>query len=99
MVAEWSQMMTGEGHTPLKETMSVMGIPVIDKNQFRRTEHDIGEWWTSRLEEAMLKAGREEKHLAEERGDYHHGVPAITVIVDGGWSKRSHKHSKVWCCY
>ena len=31
--------------------------------------------------------------LAEERGDYHDGVPAITVIVDGGWSKRSHKHS------
>ena len=21
------------------------------------------------------------------------GYPAITVIVDGGWSKRSHKHS------
>ena len=33
------------------------------------------------------------KRLAEERGDYHQGVPAITVIVDGGWSKRSHKHS------
>lgn len=29
----------------------------------------------------------------EERGDYHQGVPAITVIVHGGWSKRSHKHS------
>ena len=23
----------------------------------------------------------------------HQGVPAITVIVDGGWSKRSHCHS------
>ena len=38
----------------------------------------------------MLEAGREEKKLAEERGDYHQKVP---VIVDGGWSKRSHKHS------
>ena len=27
------------------------------------------------------------------RGSYHDGVPAITVIVDGGWCKRSHKHS------
>ena len=29
-------------------------------------------------------------------GDYHDGVPAIcaiTVIVDGGWSKRSHRRS------
>ena len=31
--------------------------------------------------------------MAEERGEYHEGVPAITVIVDGGWSKRSHKLS------
>ena len=29
----------------------------------------------------------------EIRGDLHHGVPAITVIVDSGWSTRSHKHS------
>lgn len=25
-----------------------------------------------------------------ERGSFHEGVPAITVIVDGGWSKRSY---------
>ena len=41
----------------------------------------------------MLEAGREENRLVEERGDFHHGVPAITVVVDGGWSKRSHEHS------
>ena len=41
----------------------------------------------------MAEAGREEKRLAEERGSYHEGVPTITVVVDGGWSKRSHKHS------
>ncbi len=38
-------------------------------------------------------SGKEEKRLAEERGSYHDGVPAIFVVVDGGWSKRSHKHS------
>ena len=41
----------------------------------------------------MAEAGREEKRLAEERENFHEGVPAITVIVDGGWSKHSHKHS------
>ena len=41
----------------------------------------------------MQEAGKKEKRLAEERGDYNEGVPAITVIVDGGWSKRSHPHS------
>ena len=28
-----------------------------------------------------------------EKGSYHQGVPAITVVVDGGWSKCTHKHS------
>ena len=27
----------------------------------------------------MIEAGKEEKRLAEERGDFHEGVPAITV--------------------
>ena len=45
------------------------------------------------MEKAILEAGKEEKRLAEEWGDYHQGVPAITVIVDGGWSKCYHKHS------
>ena len=46
-----------------------------------------------KLAESMIEAGREEKRLAQERGSYHEGVPAITVVLDGGWSKRSHKHS------
>ena len=41
----------------------------------------------------MKEAGKEEKRLAEERGSFHDGVPAISIIVDGGWCKRSHKHS------
>ncbi|XP_053403226.1 uncharacterized protein LOC128558323 [Mercenaria mercenaria] len=39
----------------------------------------------------MSRSGAEEKRLAIERGDFSDGVPAITVICDGGWSKRSHK--------
>ena len=37
--------------------------------------------------ESMIDAGKMEKRLAEVRGSYHDGVPAITVIVDGGWCK------------
>lgn len=39
----------------------------------------------------MLEAGREEKRLGKESDDYHQGLLAITIIVDGVWSKRSHK--------
>ena len=93
LAAVWGQMTIGGGYTHLKDTMSVLGIPAISKTSFIRTERDIGDLWEREMEKAMLDAGKEEKRLAEERGDLHHGVPAITVIVDGGWSKRSHKHS------
>ena len=56
----------------------------MTKKTFMATERDIGEWWRSMLEEEMIKVGKEEKRLAEQRNDFHQGVPAITVIVDGG---------------
>ena len=28
-----------------------------------------------------------------EKGSYHNGIPAITVVVDAGWSKRNHNNS------
>lgn len=65
----------------------------MTKRTFIHTEREIGEWWEQRLQEYMLEAGREEKCLAIAENRYHQEVPAITVIVDGGWSKRSHKHS------
>ena len=86
-------MATGGGHSRLEETMAVMGVPVMTKSSFISIERGIGEEWKQKLIDSMAEAGREEKQLAEERGDYHEGVPSITVVVDGGWSKRSHKHS------
>ena len=44
------------------------------------------------MSDNLLDAGKEERDLAIANGEYHCGVPAITVVLDGGWSKRSHKH-------
>ena len=93
LAAVWGQMATGGGHSRLQETMSILGVPVLTKSAFIHSERGIGEWWRKELEASMAEAGREEKQLAIARGEYHDGVPAITVIVDGGWRKRSHKHS------
>ena len=41
----------------------------------------------------MLAAGKIERELAIQKNSYHQGVPAITVIVDACWSKRTHKHT------
>ena len=93
LAAVWGQLATGGGHAPLQESMSVIGIPVMTKSTFIRTEREIGAWWGVKLQEYMAEAGAEEKRIAIEQNEYHQGVPAITVIVDGGWSKRAHKHS------
>jgi len=41
----------------------------------------------------MKAAGREEKQHVIEQNSNHQDVTAISVIIDGGWSNRSHKHS------
>jgi len=41
----------------------------------------------------MQAAGRTKCELAMLENGYHDGVPAITVRVDAGRSKRTHKHS------
>ena len=45
------------------------------------------------LGERTLQTRQEEKQLAMKHNEYHQRVPSITVMVDGGWSKKSHKHS------
>ena len=41
----------------------------------------------------MVKTERQDKQITTQNSDYHEGVPAITAVVDGGWSKRSHELS------
>ena len=62
------------------------------KPTFIEIERLLGSSFKAYLGELMLQAGQEEKQLAIENNEYHQNVPLITVIVDGGWSKRSHKH-------
>ena len=93
LAAVWGQMTTGGGFNTLEESLSVLNVPVMTKRSFVHTEQVIGKWWWSVLEESMKAAGREERQIAISKRQHHHHVPAITVIVDAGWSKRAHKHS------
>lgn len=95
LAAVWGQMSTGGGFATLRESMSALGVPVMTKKSFIETERTLGSWWWKALEESMEAAGKEEKELAIARKDFHQDIPAITVIVDGGWSKRSLKHSYI----
>ena len=92
VAATWGQMSTGGGHSRLEESMAVLGVPVMTKKAFMAAEWRIWEWWQTLLQKSMKVAGEEEKVIALAKNPVRtqHGIPAITVIVDGGWSKRAH---------
>ena len=84
------QISTGGGAAHLQEQMANVGVPGLSKNTFTRLERKLGKMMEEEMSQELLKAGEEERALATESLD---GVPAISVVVDAGWSKRSHKHS------
>ena len=88
-----SQMSTGGGKSRLNKVLITMGVPGMGKRMFAETERFLGEAMKQQLLQSMAKAGCGEKEQAISNNHYHQGVPSITVVVDGGWSKRTHKHS------
>ena len=83
----------GGGASSLNETMGTMNMNSIKQTSFCKIEEEISKWWQEALETALIEDGKEERKLAIENNSFHEGVPAITVICDGGWSKRTHKHT------
>ena len=92
IAAVWGFMAMGGGHSNMKEILSVLNIPSPDKNTFKKIEEQIGSVWKEAITADMLEAGQEERRLAVAAGEIDQGVPAINVIVDGGWSMRSNQH-------
>ena len=87
------QIATGGGGNHLQEQLSSMNIPPLSPQKFIQFEKDLGIAFESLVTQELLAAGQEEYKHAIATNTTFEGVPACTVVVDGGWSKRSHKHS------
>ena len=91
------------GAEHLEEQLASLQIPSVTKATFIQLEHHLGTVFEQIVSDNLLAAGKEERNLAIANDEYHGGVPAIIVVVDGGWSKRFHKHSynakQIWCGY
>lgn len=48
--------------------------------------------WEQHLLAKMTAAGQRERDIAIAKGDVENGIPFISVIGDGGWSKRTYGH-------
>ena len=91
--AVWGTVSSGGGCSNLNEMLGTMNMPPMSEAMFTSLEEKIGLWWHEVIKQEMAKAGAEERRIAIEKGNYHQGVPAISVVCDGGWSKRTHKHT------
>lgn len=64
----------------MTELLGTIGVPGISAGMYTNSERTIGSMWAPCLQKDMMAAGVEERRLAIERGDFHQGVPAITVV-------------------
>lgn len=82
----------GAGFSNLQELTAVVGIPCMSSRQYSKSHEKACEWWDRTKVNAISEAAQEEAELAKVAGDVDKdGVPMITVVADGCWSKRSYK--------
>lgn len=82
---------TGQGHSQFS---AILDMPCMSNKTYQK-EHEFVENKTQLTTwESIEEAGKEEARLAIENGEVNsNGVPLITVVADGAWSKRSYKHN------
>ena len=91
--ATLGQIATGGGADHLKEQLACIQVPSQSTPSFINLDCTMGATFEAVVITQLLTAGKMERQLTTAQGNYHNGVPAITVVVYAGWSKRSHKHS------
>ena len=83
------QISTGGGSSYLEKQMATIQVPSMRTPVFVNIERSLGNVFNDMVVEGWLSAGKEERQFAINNGLYHHRIyPAVTVVVDGGWSKR-----------
>jgi len=83
---------SGQGFGQLETFSAIMNMPNMSNKLYQKLHENVHEFTSKTAWEAMSLAAEEEAKLAVENGDVREdGVPMITVIADGAWSKRSYK--------
>ncbi|KAJ8889269.1 hypothetical protein PR048_008767 [Dryococelus australis] len=88
-------MSTRGGHAQLEETLSTMNIPCMSYKTFTKYHDFVADGWKQTAQEEMSIAAKEAAEEAIKRGHVDvDGVPILTVVVDGAWTKSPGKFSK-----
>lgn len=83
---------SGQGFAQLETFSAILNMPNMCNKMYQKVHDGVNKFTSETAWEAMSLAGKEEAKLAVENGNVREdGVPMITVIADGAWSKRSYK--------
>lgn len=82
---------TGQGFTQLDTMTALLNMPSMSNSTYQKIHLNVLKHTEVTAMEAMIAAGKEETVIAIKEGNVNeNGIPLITVIADGAWSKRSY---------
>lgn len=88
---------SGSGFEAVNTILTTLRVPELTFFKYQRNQEIIFCELNRAKEEEFIINAKEEYRLAMEGGDHvevdNSKIPFITVVVDGGWSKRSYRHS------
>ncbi|KAI4455257.1 hypothetical protein MML48_9g00016404 [Holotrichia oblita] len=83
---------TGQSFSQMEERCALLNIPVMSSSTYFSVQKVIHDKIRDVAVQEMEDAVKIEKELARDRGSVDkHGIPLLTVVVDGSWAKRSYK--------
>lgn len=87
-----STINTGQGYSSLEQFSATLNLPCMTNPTYQKLHEEVGKQIQNISWESTEEAAREEAKLAYDNGDVSKdGIPMITVVADGAWSKRSYK--------
>jgi len=85
-----SAVNTGQGYSQLQQFSAILNMPCMSNPLYQKCHEKVSSYTESVALEGTKEAAKEEARLAIEHGDVNkNGVPMITLVADGAWSKRS----------
>ncbi|XP_074034660.1 uncharacterized protein [Leptinotarsa decemlineata] len=82
---------SGNGYSTLAEISAAINMPMMAENTYSNYHDKVSDVIYSTAKKVMKEAGKEEAELTKILGEIdENGVPFITVVADGAWSKRSY---------
>lgn len=83
---------SGQGYIQLETLTAVLNMPNMSNHLYQKLHAKVEDFAKTTAWESMSLAAKEEAKLAIQNGEVNDdGMPLISVVVDGAWSKRSYK--------